>query len=114
MKRIIMPNSAFNTLDECLDLNNKTINTITNEELNYFDNMVFNQVFERNRCYIFDMNEMLNSHSAETLIKLLKDLFGKYIIGYYVYNDELPKFANNSTMFDIYVTSDVIDLKNRI
>lgn len=111
MKKIIMPNSAFNTLDECLDLNNKTINTITNEELNYFDNMVFNQIFERNRCYIFDMNEMLNSHSAETLIKLLKDLFGKYIIDYYIYNDELPKFANNSTMFDIYVTSDVIDLK---
>ena len=111
MKKIIMPNSAFNTLDECLDLNSKTINTITNEELNYFDNMVFNQVFERNRCYIFDMNEMLNSHSAEILIKLLKDLFGKYVIGSYVYNDELPKFANNSTMFDIYVTSDVIDLK---
>ena len=111
MKKIIMPNSAFNTLDECLGLNNKTINTITNEELNYFDNMVFNQIFERNRCYIFDMNEMLNSHSAEILIKLLKDLFGEYIIGSYVYNDELPKFANNSTMFDIYVTSDVIDLK---
>lgn len=111
MKKIIMPNSAFNTLDEYLDLNSKTINTITNEELNYFDHMVFNQIFERNRCYIFDMNEMLNSHSAETLIKLLKDLFGEYIIGYYVYNDELPKFANNSTMFDIYVTSDVIDLK---
>ncbi len=111
MKRVIMPNSAFNTLDECLDLNSKTINTITNEELNYFDNMVFNQVFERNRCYLFDMNEMLNSHSAEILIKLLKDLFGEYIIGYYIYNDELPKFANNSTMFDIYVTFDVIDLK---
>ena len=111
MKKIIMPNSAFNTLDECLDLNNKTINTLTNEELNYFDNMVFNQIFERNRCYIFDMNEMLNSHSAEILIKLLKDLFGKYIIGSYVYNDELPKFVNNSTMFDIYVTSDIIDLK---
>ena len=113
MKRTIMPNSSFNTLDEYLDLNNKTINTITNEELYYFDNMVFNPVFERNRCYIFDMNEMLNSHSAETLIKLLKNLFGKYIIGSYVYNDELPKFANNSTMFDIYVTSDVIDLKTK-
>lgn len=113
MKKIIMPNSAFNTLDECLDLNNKTINTITNEELNYFDTMVFNPVFERNRCYIFDMNEMLNSHSSETLIKLLKDLFGEYIIGSYVYNDELHKFANNSTMFDIYVTSDVIDLKTK-
>ena len=111
MKRTIMPNSSFNTLDEYLDLNNKTINTITNEELYYFDNMVFNPVFERNRCYIFDMNEMLNSHSAEILIKLLKDLFGENIVGSYVYNDELPKFANNSTMFDIYVTSDVIDLK---
>ena len=32
MKKMIMPNSAFNTLDECLDLNNKTINTIANEE----------------------------------------------------------------------------------
>lgn len=113
MKRVKMPSSAFNTLDECLDLNGKTINTITNEELNYFDHMVFNQIFERNRCYLFDMNEMLNSHSAEILIKLLKDLFGEYIIGYYIYNDELPKFANNSTMFDIYVTSDVIDLKTK-
>ena len=113
MKKTIMPNSAFNTLDEYLDLNNKTINTITNEELNYFDHMVFNPVFERNRCYIFDMNEMLNSHSAEILIKLLKDLFGEYIIGSYIYNDELQKFANNSTMFDIYVTSDVIDLKTK-
>lgn len=113
MKRVILPSSAFNTLDECLDLNGKTINTITNEELNYFDHMVFNQIFERNRCYLFDMNEMLNSHSVEILIKLLKDLFGEYIIGYYIYNDELPKFANNSIMFDIYVTSDVIDLKTK-
>ena len=108
-KMVKMPNSAFNTLDECLDLNGKTINTITNEELNYFDHMVFNQIFERNRCYLFDMNEMLNSHSAEILIKLLKDLFGEYIIGYHIYNDELPKFANNSTMFDIYVKDGVVD-----
>ena len=109
MKMVKMPSSAFNTLDECLDLNDKTINTITNEELNYFDHMVFNQIFERNRCYLFDMNEMLNSHSAEILIKLLKDLFDEYIIGYYIYNDELPKFANNSTMFDIYVKGGVVD-----
>ena len=109
MKMVKMPSSAFNTLDECLDLNGKTINTITNEELNYFDHMVFNQIFERNRCYLFDMNEMLNSHSAEILIKLLKDLFGEYIIGSYIYNDELQKFANNSTMFDIYVKDGVVD-----
>lgn len=109
LKRIIMPNSAFNTLDECLDLNKKTINSITAEELNYFDSMVFNQIFERNRCYLFDMNEMLNSYSAKTLIDLLKDIFGEYIIDYYIYDNELQNFANGSSMFDIYVTSDVID-----
>ena len=106
--KVKIPYSQFSTFDEFLDINNKTIETVTEKEINSFDRLVFNPLFERNKQYLWFIDEMLNSNSAKNLIEVLKEVFGDYVVDYNIY-DNNKRFANGASMFDIYVKDGVVD-----
>lgn len=106
--KVKIPYSQFSTFDEFLDMNNKTIETVTEREINDFDRLVFNAIFERPKQYLWFIDEMLNSNSAKNLIEVLKEVFGDYVVDYNIYGDD-KRFANGASMFDIYVKDDVVD-----
>ena len=106
--KVKIPYSQFSTFDEFLDMNNKTIETVTEREIWDFDRLVFSQLFERNKQYLHFIDEMLNSNSAKNLIEVLKEVFGDYIVGSNISND-VKCFANGASMFDIYVKDGVVD-----
>ena len=106
--KVKIPYSQFSTFDEFLDINDKTIETITEKEINDFDRLVFSPLFERNKQYLWFIDEMLNSNSAKNLIEVLKEVFGDYVVDYNIYGDD-KRFANGASMFDIYVKDGVVD-----
>ena len=106
--KINIPESQFSTFDEFLDINDRTIETITEKEIDQFDRLVFSTLFERNKQYLWFIDEMLNSNSAKNLIEILKEVFGDYVGDYKIYNDD-KRFANGASMFDIYVKGGVVD-----
>lgn len=106
--KVKIPYSQFSTFDEFLDMNNKTIETVTEREIKDFDRLVFNAIFERPKQYLWFIDEMLNSNSAKNLIKVLKEVFGDYVVDYNIYGDD-KRFANRASMFDIYVKDGVVD-----
>ena len=106
--KVNIPESQFSTFDEFLDMNNKTIETVTEKEINHFDRLVFNVIFERNKQYLWFIDEMLNSNSAKNLVEVLKEVFGDYVVDYNIYGDD-KRFANGASMFDIYVKDGVVD-----
>lgn len=106
--KVKIPESQFSTFDEFLDINNKTIETVTENEINDFDRLVFNVIFERPKQYLRFIDEMLNSNSAKNLVEVLKEVFGDYVVDYKI-EDEDKRFANGASMFDIYVKDGVVD-----
>lgn len=106
--KVKIPYSQFSTFDEFLDINNKTIETVTENEINDFDRLVFSALFERNKQYLWFIDEMLNSNSAKNLIEVLKEVFEDYVVDHKIYNDD-KRFANGASMFDIYVKDGVVD-----
>lgn len=106
--KVNIPESQFSTFDEFLDINDKTIETVTEKEIDQFDRLVFNVIFERNKQYLWFIDEMLNSNSAKNLIEVLKEVFGDYVVDYKI-EDEDKRFANRASMFDIYVKDGIVD-----
>ena len=106
--KVKIPYSQFSTFDEFLDMNDKTIDTVTEREINDFDRLVFNVIFERPKQYLWFIDEMLNSNSAKNLIEVLKEVFGDYVVDNKIYDDD-KRFANGASMFDIYVKDGVVD-----
>ena len=106
--KVNIPESQFSTFDEFLDMNDKTIETVTEKEIDQFDRLVFNVIYERNKQYLWFIDEMLNSNSAKNLAEVLKEVFGDYVVDYEISKDS-KIFANGASMFDIYVKDGVVD-----
>ena len=106
--KVKIPERQFSTFDEFLDINNKTIETVTENEINDFDRLVFNVIFERPKRYLRFIDEMLNSNSAKNLAEVLKEVFGDYVVDYEISKDS-KICANGAPMFDIYVKDGVVD-----
>ena len=78
--KVKIPESQFSTFDEFLDINNKTIETVTENEINDFDRLVFNVIFERPKRYLRFIDEMLNSNSAKNLAEVVSVIVDNFKI----------------------------------
>ena len=106
--KVNIPESQFSTFDEFLNINDKTIETVTEKEIDHFDRLVFSALYERPKQYLRFIDEMLNSNSAKNLAEVLKEVFGDYVVDYEI-SKKNKIFANGACMFDIYVKDGVVD-----
>ena len=106
--KVKIPESQFSTFDEFLNMNNKTIETVTEKEIDQFDRLVFSALYERPKRYLRFIDEMLHSNSAKNLVEVLKEVFGDYVVDYEI-SKKNKIFVNGACMFDIYVKDGVVD-----